>query len=215
MGGRHCAINSPLGSRWGQKSLDIPSPDFCPHHEPRGELITQYRSSMSFRYKLQWCWHTLSIPLRSWFWSEYSIYHHIHTMYYTCNCILDNRNKLFLWAIYMLRDGVAMTVCWMLWYSYSFLPGFKCIFQLYSSRFYISWYGYRYHVTLCIGQLHPITVYKTVFVCALFWCWVSSCIPFTNSLIEFYFIKIIGTVIGIFMAIIFILNLTLRLSMTK
>ena len=27
----------------------------------------------------------------------------------------------------------------------------------------ISSYGYRYHVTLCIGHLHPITVYKTGF----------------------------------------------------
>ena len=50
MGGRYCAINSPLGSRWGQKSLDLRSRDFCPHLEPRGELIAQYRPPMSFRY---------------------------------------------------------------------------------------------------------------------------------------------------------------------
>ena len=30
MGGRYCAINSPLGPRWGQKSLDLRSRDFCP-----------------------------------------------------------------------------------------------------------------------------------------------------------------------------------------
>ena len=51
MGGRYCAINSPLGSRWGQKSLDLRSRDFCPHLEPCGELIVQYRPPMSFRYK--------------------------------------------------------------------------------------------------------------------------------------------------------------------
>ena len=52
MGGRYCAINSPLGSRWGQKSLDLRSRDFCPHLEPRGELIAQYRPPMSFRYNI-------------------------------------------------------------------------------------------------------------------------------------------------------------------
>ena len=51
MGGRYCAINSPLGPRWGQKSLDLRSRDFCPHLEPRGDLIAQYRPPMSFRYK--------------------------------------------------------------------------------------------------------------------------------------------------------------------
>ena len=52
MGGRYCAINSPLGPRWGQKSLDLRSRDFCPHLEPRGELIAQYRPPMSFRYNI-------------------------------------------------------------------------------------------------------------------------------------------------------------------
>ena len=32
-----------------------------------------------------------------------------------------------------------------------------------SSVFYTSWYGYKCHVTLCIGQQHPITVYRTGF----------------------------------------------------
>ena len=31
-------------------------------------------------------------------------------------------------------------------------------FQLYGPVFSMSWYGYRYHVTLYIGQQHPITV---------------------------------------------------------
>ena len=52
MGGRYCAINSPLGPRWGQKSLDLRSRDFCPHLEPRGELIAQYRPPMSFHYNI-------------------------------------------------------------------------------------------------------------------------------------------------------------------
>ena len=34
MGGRHCAINSPRGSQWGQKSRDRRSRDFWPHRGP-------------------------------------------------------------------------------------------------------------------------------------------------------------------------------------
>ena len=41
--------------------------------------------------------------------------------------------------------------------------------------------------------------------CALFWCWVPLCAPFTNSLIECYFIMMVATLIGIFMAILLIL----------
>ena len=50
MGGRYCAINSPLSPRWGQKSLDLRSRDFCLHLEPLGEFIAQYGPPMSFRY---------------------------------------------------------------------------------------------------------------------------------------------------------------------
>ena len=46
---------------------------------------------------------------------------------------------------------------------YSFLLGFNCIFQLYSSGFSILYCGHRYHVTLCIGQLHPITAYHDLY----------------------------------------------------
>ena len=53
MGGRYCAINSPLGPRWG-KILDLRSRDFCPHLEPRGELFAQYRPPMLFRYITSW-----------------------------------------------------------------------------------------------------------------------------------------------------------------
>ena len=55
------------------------------------------------------------------------------------------------------------------------------------------------HVTLlCVSQLHPNTVHRTVLGCALFWCWVSLCVPFTNFLIEFYSITIVETIIRIF-----------------
>ena len=48
MGGRYCAINSPRGSRWGQKYRDRSSRDFCPHRGLSGESIAQYRPPMSF-----------------------------------------------------------------------------------------------------------------------------------------------------------------------
>ena len=80
----------------------------------------------------------------------------------------------------------------------------------------MSWYGYRYHRTLCTGQLHPITAYRTgswvhdVLVLSVIMC------PFTKSLIEFHFITIfigiIVSIIVILMAILFILNYTVRLS---
>ena len=34
---------------------------------------------------------------------------------------------------------------------------------MYSSGFSVLWYEYRYHVPLCIGQLHTNTVYRTGF----------------------------------------------------
>ena len=47
-----------------------------------------------------------------------------------------------------------------------------------------------YHVTLCIGQLHPIIVYRIVFGYALFWCWVSLFVPFVIPMIKFYYIVV-------------------------
>ena len=73
MGGRYCAINSPLGPRWGQKSLDLRSRDFWPHLEPRGELIAQYRPPMSFRYIISWTYMMLSkYPIHSFMWDVHS-----------------------------------------------------------------------------------------------------------------------------------------------
>ena len=45
--------------------------------------------------------------------------------------------------------------------------------------------------------------------------WVLLCVPFTNSLTEFYFTVIAVTIIGSSMAILFILNYTFRLSVTN
>ena len=41
------------------------------------------------------------------------------------------------------------------------------------------------------------------FGCAIFCCWLSLCVPLTNSLIECYFIMMVATIIGRFMAILF------------
>ena len=51
--------------------------------------------------------------------------------------------------------------------------------------------------------------------CALFWCWASLCVPFTNSMTEFYFIMMVVIIIGNFMAILLIYNYTFWLSVTK
>ena len=153
---------------------------------------------MILKTTCRWCvsswWH--------WFWSVYSIYH-MHTMYYSC--ILSDWNERFLRDIYIPGVGLAMRVCRMAryWYCYSLLIGFKYIYQLYSSRYSILWYGYRYHMTLCIGQLDPITVYRTGVWCALFLCWMSKCALFTNSPIMCHLIMMAATIIGSFMAILF------------
>ena len=74
-----------------------------------------------------------------------------------------------------------------------------------------------FRVTLYIvQQLHPSTVYRIMFGCALFWCGMSSHVPFINYLIEFDFIMIAVIVIGISMVtILFILNHTYRLSVVR
>ena len=131
-------------------------------------------------------------------------------MYYSC--ILNDWNNLSLRDIYIPRVGVSLTVCRMIRYCYSFLLGFKCVFQLYSSGFSILLYGYRYYVTLWNGQLHSITIYRTGFRGALLWCWVSFCVPLTNSFLDrVRFIMMVATIIGIFGAILFILNYTFGL----
>ena len=60
---------------------------------------------------------------------------YIPCIYYSCNP--SNRNKLLLREIPSL--AMAMTVCRMIIYCYSLLPGFKCIF------FYFIVQDYLYH----------------------------------------------------------------------
>ena len=78
---------------------------------------------------------------------------------------------------------------------------------LYSSGFSISWYGYTYHVILCIGQLHRITVYRTGFL---------VCTAVVLRVIMCFFLLIIEGVLfhhdscdyyWDFMAILYILNM--------
>ena len=119
-----------------------------------------------------------------------------------------------------------MAVCWVIWYCYFLLLGFKWIF-------YCTVYDSLYHTMDIVTMWHCALVSCSLwqssglfFVCFLFflgvggggaflWCWVSLCVHFTNSLIEFYFIMIVVFIMGIFMAILFILIYTFRLSVTK
>ena len=65
----------------------------------------------------------------------------------------------------------ATTICRIMRYYYLLSLGFSCIIWFYIWMA-ILWYGYSFHVTLCIGQLHTITVYRTVCGRALFCLWV-------------------------------------------
>ena len=97
MGGRYCAINSPLGSRWGQKSLDLRSRDFCPHLEPRGELIAQYRPPMSFRYNMYLCFVSSQLRCHAGHWDPSS---------------LKTKTHVITWPLVLNRNGVvSLTHC--------------------------------------------------------------------------------------------------------
>ena len=144
---------------------------------------------------------------------NYSIYYHTHIMYY--GCILSNWNKLFLRDIHISTLGVAMIVCWVISYCcYPFPLGFKCMFELYSlnSLYHNTDIGTMWHWAWV--SCTPSQSIGLFFGCALFWGWVSLYVPLTNSLVEFYFILRFMTIIGIFIAILFILNNTFRLSVT-
>ena len=118
------------------------------------------------------------------FWSVHSI-NYLYTYHVSYLRSKKFKYKLFRRDIYLPIVGVVMPVCWMIWYCYSYLPAFKYIFQLYSSGFSLSWYGYRRAATLCIGQLRPITDPGLFFGCVLFWCWVPLCflllVPWLSS----------------------------------
>ena len=101
---------------------------------------------------------------------------------------------------------------------------FPVLFQMYISINMVRGFLYR---NMDIGTMWhwalvsctPSHVYRTVLGGVLFWCCVSLCAPSTISLLEFYFIMIfimiVVTIIEIFMAILFILNYTFWLSVTK
>ena len=59
-----------------------------------------------------------------WFWTVNSIYY-MHIIYYSYT--LSNWNKLFLRDVYISKVGVAMMVCWIIWYCYSFLLDFNFV----------------------------------------------------------------------------------------
>ena len=63
-----------------------------------------------------------------------------------------------------------------------------------------------------LSWIQGIETYATIFI---FWCWVSVYVSFTYSLIGFCFIMIVMTIIGILMAILFILYCPFSLSVTK
>ena len=85
---------------------------------------------------------------------------------------------------------------------------FSCVVR--NSQYHDMDIGTKWHCALV--SCTPSQSIGMDFGCALFWCWVSLCVPFAYSLIELYFIMIVVTIIGIFMAIIFILNCMSRLS---
>ena len=98
-----------------------------------------------------------------------------------------------------------------------FPPDFKCIFSciVQDSLYHNMDIGTMWHCALfsCTSSQSVGLVLESV----LFWCWVSLCVPITNSLIEIYFIMIVVTIIEnfIFHFIIYILNYMFRFSVTE
>ena len=70
---------------------------------------------------------------------------------------------------------------------------FNCIF-LYP-LYYDMDIGTMWHCALV--SCTPARSLGLVFGCALFWCWVSLCVPFTNFMVEWHFIMMGATIIGI------------------
>ena len=150
---------------------------------------------------------------RPWFWSVYSIYH-IPTIYYS---VTLNKISYFKRHTYVKLVWPLWCVGWYDTFILCILVSnvhHNCIIQdsLYHAMdIYTMW-----HCSLV--RCTPSQSIWLVLGCALLWCWVSLCAPFTISLIEFYFIMIftmiVVTIIWILMAILFILNYTIRLSVT-
>ena len=115
--------------------------------------------------------------------------------------------KALFWETCLPNVGVAILVYWMIWYCYySFLVS-NVHFSRIVLTFYISKDGYRYHVILCIGHLHPFKIYRTGFwVCVVLVLSVIMCsFYYFLDKILFHHIMIIVTIIGIFMAITYFL----------
>ena len=108
-----------------------------------------------------------------------------------------------------------MMVCRMIWYCYFFPVWFNFTVQDYLCHNIDK--SILWHCALV--SCTPSQSIGLVLGCALFWGWVSLCARFTISLIEVYFIMIFimktVTIIGIFMAILFIWNYTFWLSVTE
>ena len=82
---------------------------------------------------------------RSLFWPVHSIYY-IHTS-------KRHTSQTLVWP------------CWCIgWFD---TVWFQVRFQMYGPLFSMSLYGSKYHVTVYIGQQHPITVYRTFLVCVV------------------------------------------------
>ena len=111
---------------------------------------------------------------RPWFWPVHPIYY-IHTTHYSR--ILNNQNKLFLWDIHNKS-----------WYGHAgvlddvILFGLKCAFSC------MVQYSLCHGMDICTCDIvhwssapHHRIAYRTIFGCALFWCWLSLCAPVTIS----------------------------------
>ena len=119
---------------------------------------------------------------------------------YIIAALPSNSNKLlytytYIYIhVYIPKVDEAMTECWMIWYRYSFMFGFKCFFfQLYivqDSLYHYMDIGTMWHCALLSCPPPPPPPSQSIGLvswCALFWCGVPLCVPLTISLIKFYF----------------------------
>ena len=144
----------------GDESLITPMALTHPLHPIRSRPRNQGRNLWVGSCVFSW---------RPWVWSIYPIYY------------LSNWNKLFLRDIYTSRV-VAMAVCWMIWYCYSFLYGFKCVFHciIHDSLYHFMDISAMWHCAFV--SCTPSQSTGLALGCALFWCSVSSCVPFYEFL---------------------------------
>ena len=178
---------------------------------PPLHLIRNRSRNEGWNLWVEWC----VSSWRPWFWPVHSTCY-IHSIY--CSCIISNKKALskrhksqtLVWQWWCVRcyDTLILS-CWVSNVHFNFI--------VHDSLYYKMDKGTVWHCALV--SCTPSQSIGLFFLCALFWCWVSLCAPFTIFSIEFYFIMvfimIVATIIGIFMAILFVLNYTLMLSVTK